>query len=77
MKYNRTAYTILGMLSIEPNLSASGYEIRKAIESTVGYFWGESFGQIYPTLKRLAAEGLIVPCKSKSAVKKNGVRSTR
>jgi DNA-binding PadR family transcriptional regulator len=68
MQNNRTAYVILGMLSIEP--SGSGYEIRKAIESTVGYFWGESFGQIYPTLKRLAAEGLIEPCKSESAVKK-------
>ena len=29
------------------------------IQSSVGYFWGESYGQIYPTLKRLAADGLI------------------
>jgi len=59
MPRNRTAYVILGMLSIEPN--KSGYDIRKAIESSVGYFWGESYGQIYPTLKKLAEEGLIVP----------------
>ena len=59
MKQNQTAWLILGMLSIEPN--RSGYDIRKAVESSVSYFWRESYGQIYPTLKRLAAEGLIIP----------------
>lgn len=54
---SRTAYVILGMLSIEPN--RSGYDIRQAIESSVGHFWGESYGQIYPTLKQLASDGLI------------------
>jgi DNA-binding PadR family transcriptional regulator len=68
MKLNRTAYVILGMLSIVPN--ESGYDIRKAVEGSVGYFWGESYGQIYPTLKRLAAEGLIVPSGSSSAAKR-------
>lgn len=58
MKHRRTAYVVLGMLSIEPN--KSGYDIRKAVEGSVGHFWGESYGQIYPTLKRLVAEGLIV-----------------
>lgn len=58
MSRPRTAYVILGMLAIEPN--RSGYDIRQAIESSVGHFWGESYGQIYPTLKRLAADGLIV-----------------
>jgi len=67
MKDNRTAYVILGMLSIAP--SASGYEIHKAIEENFGSFWGESYGQIYPTLKRLAAEGLIEPCEPASASK--------
>jgi PadR family transcriptional regulator, regulatory protein AphA len=67
MNHNRTAYVILGLLSIESN--KSGYDIRKAVEGSVGYFWGESYGQIYPTLKRLAAEGLIVPSKSTSAPK--------
>jgi len=61
MKNNRTAYVILGMLSIGQNLS--GYEIHKAIEDNFGSFWGESYGQIYPSLKRLAAEGLIEPGK--------------
>jgi DNA-binding PadR family transcriptional regulator len=57
MKNSRTAYVILGGLSIQSNLS--GYELHKAIEQNFGSFWGESYGQIYPTLKRLVAEGLI------------------
>ena len=68
MAHNQTSYMILGGLSIEPNLS--GYDIRKGVESSVGYFWRESYGQIYPTLKRLAAEGLIVASKSDSASRK-------
>src|ERR1017187_4491379 len=64
MKRNQTAYVILGLLSIESN--QSGYDIRKTVQGSVGYFWGESYGQIYPALKRLAAEGLIVPGKSTS-----------
>jgi len=68
MKNNRTAYVILGLLSIQPNLS--GYELHKTIEENFGSFWGESYGQIYPTLKRLAAQGMIEPSKSESAPKK-------
>src|ERR1035441_7892443 len=64
MNQSRTNYVILGLLSIEPNLS--GYDIRKAIESSVGYFWSESYGQIYPALKRLTTEGLITPSRSTS-----------
>jgi len=62
MKLKPTAYVILGILAIHPN--QSGYEIRKTIQQSVGFFWGESYGQLYPTLKRLAAEGLIEPSSS-------------
>jgi DNA-binding PadR family transcriptional regulator len=68
MQNTRTAYVILGMLSIKSNLS--GYEIHKAIQENFDSFWGESYGQIYPALKQLAAEGLIEPCKPASAPKK-------
>jgi DNA-binding PadR family transcriptional regulator len=61
MKQKQTAYVILGILAIHDN--QSGYEIRKTIQQTVGFFWGESFGQIYPTLKKLRADGLIAPTK--------------
>jgi PadR family transcriptional regulator AphA len=58
MERNQTDYVILGILAIHPH--QSGYEIRKTVQQSVGFFWGESFGQIYPALKRLAANGLIV-----------------
>ena len=59
MSQSQTSYVILGILAIHPH--QSGYEIRKTIQQSVGFFWSESFGQIYPTLKRLNAEKLIVP----------------
>jgi DNA-binding PadR family transcriptional regulator len=64
MERSQTANVILGILAIHPD--QSGYEIRKTVQQSVGFFWGESYGQIYPTLKRLAAEGLIAPSKSTS-----------
>ena len=57
MEHKRTTYVILGLLAIEPK--QSGYDIKKTIEGSVGYFWGESYGQLYPTLKRMTAEGLV------------------
>jgi PadR family transcriptional regulator AphA len=67
MNYSRTAYVVLGILAIESG--QSGYEIRKTIEGTVGFFWGESYGQLYPTLKRLTADGLITARKPKSGTR--------
>ncbi|MGA3048383.1 MAG: PadR family transcriptional regulator [Terracidiphilus sp.] len=69
MQRNQTTYVILGILAIHPH--QSGYEIRKTIQQSVGFFWGESFGQIYPTLKRLLAEKLIVPSNSGAAARAN------
>jgi len=37
----------------------SGYDIKKKIETMAGFFWKESYSQIYPVLKRLNSEGLI------------------
>ena len=51
-----TPYTILGFLSLAP---MSGYDIRKEAETSIGYFWSESFGQIYPALRELVARGWI------------------
>jgi PadR family transcriptional regulator, regulatory protein AphA len=62
MELKPTAYVILGILAIHDD--QSGYEIRKTIQQSVGFFWGESYGQIYPTLKRLVADGFITPSKS-------------
>ena len=51
-----TPYAVLGMLSLAP---MSGYDIRKESESSIGYFWSESYGQIYPALRDLKSQGLV------------------
>jgi DNA-binding PadR family transcriptional regulator len=52
----KSRYALLGALSIAP---MSGYAIKQLFEQSIGYFWQESYGQIYPLLKQLAAEGLV------------------
>lgn len=37
----------------------SGYDLGQAIRASIGFFWNESYGQIYPNLKRLAVAGLV------------------
>jgi PadR family transcriptional regulator, regulatory protein AphA len=64
MPRNPTCYVILGLLSVQPNLS--GYDMRKAVQGSIGFFWGESYGQIYPALKQLTREGLIAQSSSGS-----------
>ncbi|GKX65689.1 PadR family transcriptional regulator [Inconstantimicrobium mannanitabidum] len=53
---NKTKFLILGLLSERP---LSGYEIKKIVDTRFSFFWSESFGQIYPQLKKLNEEGLI------------------
>ena len=47
---------LLGILAIE---SMSGYDLGQTIRASVGRIWNESYGQIYPNLKTLAAEGFV------------------
>ena len=51
-----TARVILGMLKLGV---LTGYDIKKAIDTSTRFFWGASFGQIYPELRRLRDAGLI------------------
>lgn len=46
---------ILGLLSHE---ELTGYEIKQRMDTTLKYFWGASFGSIYPTLGQLVEQGL-------------------
>ena len=55
-RINKTQYAILGFLSFEP---MSGYDIQKLAKESIGYFWQEGYGQIYPVLKKLLAHGLV------------------
>ena len=56
---------ILGLLSHE---SLTGYEIKKRMDTTLKYFWGASYGSIYPTLNKLEQDELV----SKYETKENG-----
>ncbi len=47
---------LLGLLTIEP---MSGYDLGQTVRISIGHFWNESYGQIYPNLKKLAAAGFI------------------
>jgi PadR family transcriptional regulator AphA len=54
----KTAVTpvVLGLLSHGPR---SGYDIKAIVDRSTRFFWAASYGQIYPELRRLEAEGLI------------------
>jgi DNA-binding PadR family transcriptional regulator len=56
MKQTAVTPVILGLLSLG---ARSGYDIKNAVDSSTRFFWAASYGQIYPELKRLEAEGLI------------------
>ena len=60
----QTDYVILGLLGERP---MSGYDVKKVVDIRFGFFWSESFGQIFPALKRLAEEGLIAEVESARA----------
>jgi PadR family transcriptional regulator, regulatory protein AphA len=51
-----TARVILGVLGLGPR---SGYDIKKLTDYSTRFFWGASYGQIYPELRRLEAAGLV------------------
>lgn len=47
---------ILGLLTWRP---MAGYEIKQEIQQSLGNFWSESFGQIYPQLRFLSEVGFV------------------
>ncbi|MHB8063192.1 MAG: PadR family transcriptional regulator [Ruminiclostridium sp.] len=58
----RMDYVILGLLGHEP---MTGYEIKKRMDTTLKFFWGASFGSIYPTLNGLARDGMVTKYETK------------
>ena len=51
-----TARVILGLLAWRPR---TGYEIKQVTDQSTRFFWGASYGQIYPELRRLETDGLV------------------
>ena len=52
---NNTRFAVLGVLALH---AGSGYDIKKFLGRSIGHVWKISYGQVYPILKQLAAEGL-------------------
>lgn len=55
-KINKTKYALLGILN---HMSGSGYDIKKICDTSIGHFWNENYGHIYPVLQKMEEEGLI------------------
>ena len=49
-------YALLGFLNYAP---MSGYDLGAIFDASAGHFWHARLSQIYPTLKRLEAQGLV------------------
>jgi len=47
---SKTKYVILGLLSECP---MSGYDLKRIIDMRFRFFWSESYGQIYPQIKKM------------------------
>jgi DNA-binding PadR family transcriptional regulator len=56
VKLTPTARVILGMLKLG---ARTGYDIKRVTEFSTRFFWGASYGQIYPELRKLERRGLI------------------
>jgi PadR family transcriptional regulator AphA len=51
-----TARVILGLVALGPR---TGYDVKRISDSSTRFFWGASYGQIYPELRRLERDGLV------------------
>lgn len=56
VRTSQSRFALLGLLNLGP---MSGYDLKQLIGWSIGHFWREGYGQIYPTLKDLEAEGLV------------------
>lgn len=63
-------YAILGLLDQEPHY---GYEIKQKFEHMMGSLWPVSYGQLYPTLRKLSEQNFVTmkTVQGKKAVEKN------
>src|SRR2546430_17650938 len=58
IKLTPTARVILGFLQLG---ARTGYDIKQQADVSTRFFWGASYGQIYPELRRLTDAGLVRP----------------
>jgi DNA-binding PadR family transcriptional regulator len=63
-RVNKSQFAILGCLSFKP---MSAYEIKQFLLKSAAHFWSEAEAQLYPTLKKLSAAGLVSFKEEKAA----------
>src|SRR3990167_6457374 len=68
-RINKTQFALLGCLSIRP---MSAYEVKQFMTQSTQYFWMEHEAQLYPTLKKLTADQLVLA--KEEIAQKSGVR---
>ncbi|CAH8773095.1 PadR family transcriptional regulator [Paenibacillus dendritiformis] len=56
-KHSDTTYAILGLLTTDCH---TGYDMKRMMDTSLNHFWKISYGQIYPTLKKLVEDGWAV-----------------
>lgn len=61
---NPTEFALLGLLAERPQ---SGYDLKAEVEARLGHFWSESYGHLYPMLKRLQTRKLVVASTERRA----------
>ncbi len=49
-------HALLGFLNYAPK---TGYELKQHMDESIYYFWNANLSQIYPTLNKMAGEGLL------------------
>ncbi len=65
---SKSRYAILGILNIAPG---SGYDIKKYCDTVISNIWNENYGHIYPMLKSLEEEGVIMQLPRNEMERKN------
>lgn len=82
-KVNKSKYAILGLLSFGPK---SGYDIKNYYDKSIGFFWHENYGKIYPLLKKLDEDGEVTkevlpqkgkPDKNVYSITEKGLKSLK
>jgi DNA-binding PadR family transcriptional regulator len=54
---SQTQFAILGLL--EQQGPMSGYDLKQRVDESIGHFWREGWGRIYPTLRSLEKAGMV------------------
>ena len=56
MEPTAVTWVVLGLIALR---ARTGYDIKRAVDTSIRHFWAASYGQIYPELRRLEDAGWI------------------